>query len=82
EGWAREVVHRIQTARKEADLDYAARIRVRFRADDALAAAIAAHRDWIAGETLAVELAAADSAPDLKAAPVEGHVFSFIVEVT
>ncbi|MGH9380727.1 MAG: isoleucine--tRNA ligase, partial [Thermoanaerobaculia bacterium] len=42
EGWAREVVHRIQTARKEADLDYAARIRVRFRADDALAAAIAA----------------------------------------
>lgn len=81
EGWAREVVHRIQTARKEADLDYAARIRVRYRADDELAAAIEAHRDWIAGETLAVELAAGDTTPDLKAAPVEGHEFAFTVEV-
>ena len=55
EGLAREVVHRIQTARKDADLDYAARIRVRYAADEELGAAIATHRDWIAGETLAVE---------------------------
>ncbi|MGD2114874.1 MAG: isoleucine--tRNA ligase, partial [Acidobacteriota bacterium] len=53
EGLAREVVNRIQTARKEADLDYAARIRVRYRAGDELEAAIEAHRDWIAAETLA-----------------------------
>ena len=57
EGLAREVVNRIQTARKDADLDYADRIRVRYRADDALEAAIDTHRDWIAGETLAVEIA-------------------------
>ena len=31
EGLAREVVNRIQTARKEADLDYADRIRVRYQ---------------------------------------------------
>ncbi|MGH7341751.1 MAG: isoleucine--tRNA ligase, partial [Candidatus Rokuibacteriota bacterium] len=38
EGWAREVVSRIQTARKDADLDYADRIRVRYRAVEELEA--------------------------------------------
>ena len=57
EGRAREVVNRLQTARKEAGLDYADRIRVRYAAAPELEAAIAAHREWISGETLAVELA-------------------------
>ena len=81
EGWAREVVHRIQAARKDKDLDYADRIRVRFGADDELAAAIDAHREWIAGETLALELARVDGArEDLAPAPVEGHAFAFTIE--
>jgi isoleucyl-tRNA synthetase len=86
EGLAREVVHRIQTRRKEADLDYADRIRVRYRAAPELEAAIGAHRGWIAGETLAVELAAADGADEidelagLEAAPVESHDFALAVE--
>ncbi|MFQ5351013.1 MAG: DUF5915 domain-containing protein, partial [Thermoanaerobaculia bacterium] len=79
EGWAREVVHRIQAARKTADLDYADRIRVRYRADDELAAAIAAHHDWIAHETLAVELAAGDHQA-LEAAPVESMSFELAIE--
>jgi isoleucyl-tRNA synthetase len=79
EGLAREVVHRIQAARKDAALDYADRIRVAFRAAPELAAAIAAHRDWIAGETLAVELAERDGG-ELPAAPVEGHDFAFAME--
>ena len=54
EGWAREVVNRIQTARKEDDLDYADRIRVRYRAAPELAAAIETHRVWIAEQTLAL----------------------------
>jgi isoleucyl-tRNA synthetase len=79
EGLAREVVHRVQAARKDAALDYADRIRVRYRAAPELAAAIAAHRDWIAGETLAVELAEHDGVLD--AAPeVEGHDFALAVE--
>ncbi|MEZ5314504.1 MAG: DUF5915 domain-containing protein [Thermoanaerobaculia bacterium] len=53
EGRAREVVNRIQTARKEAGLDYADRIRVRYTAAPDLEAAIAAHRDWTSA-TLAV----------------------------
>ncbi len=77
EGLAREVVNRVQTARKEADLDYADRIRVRYRAGGELARAIETHRDWIARETLAVELALVeDGAGDLRPAPVEDHPFA------
>ncbi len=56
EGLAREVVNRIQTARKQADLDYADRIEVRFRASERLDQAIRKHADWIASETLTVGL--------------------------
>lgn len=79
EGRAREVVNRIQTARKEAGLDYADRIRVRYRAAAELEAAIAAWRDWIAGETLAVELAPG-GAGDLASAPVDDLDFALAVE--
>jgi isoleucyl-tRNA synthetase len=81
EGWAREVIHRLQSARKEADLDYADRIRVRYRADPELETAIDTHRRWIAGETLATELAAADGdAVELETNPVEGMNFAFSLE--
>jgi len=82
EGWAREVVHRLQTARKEADLDYADRIRVVYAAAPELEDAIAANRDWIAGETLAVELSpqrGVDSGV-LREAAVEGLAFAFALQ--
>ena len=56
EGRAREVVNRLQTARKEASLDYTDRIRVLYRAAPEIEAAIAAHRTWIGEETLALEI--------------------------
>jgi isoleucyl-tRNA synthetase len=83
EGLAREVVSRIQAARKDADLAYSDRIRVRYRAGEELARAIAEHRDRIAGETLAVELEAVAGGPgeeELPSAPVEGHEFGFMIE--
>ncbi len=86
EGCAREVVHHVQAARKEQDLDYDDRIRVRYRAAPELAAAIAVHGKWIAGETLAVELAedeedGADGAgADLHEAPVDGLAFAFRID--
>ncbi|MEM7481899.1 MAG: isoleucine--tRNA ligase [Acidobacteriota bacterium] len=84
EGLAREVVSRIQTARKEARLDYADRIRVTFRADDALRAAIETHRKWIAGETLAVEIEAASEGDDvqLTEATVDSHAFAFTITLS
>ena len=53
EGLAREVVNRIQRARKTMDLAYEARIDVSWNADGDLAQAIEEHAKRIAGETLA-----------------------------
>jgi isoleucyl-tRNA synthetase len=79
EGRAREVIHHIQALRKEADLDYADRIRVVYTAAPELEEAIAAHRDWIAGETLAVELTPAREVDSgvLRDAAVEELAFAF-----
>jgi isoleucyl-tRNA synthetase len=63
EGLAREVISRLQARRKALDLDYVQRIRVQYRAEGALAEAIAAHRVLIMEETLATALIAADALP-------------------
>ena len=51
EGWAREVVNRIQRARKERGFHVSDRIRVIYAGADEVAEAIAQHRDYVAGET-------------------------------
>ena len=56
EGLAREFVRRVQELRKQADLQVDDRIEVEFRATQRLEAAIAANRDYVMGETLAVRL--------------------------
>jgi len=81
EGWAREVVHRIQTARRDADLDYADRIRVAYEASDELSAAIRDHQDWICSETLTTELVtSSDADVSLQSAPVDELHFAFAIE--
>jgi len=64
EGLAREVVRRIQTLRKDANLDISDHIRVNYQASDQLAAAIQAFADYIATETLADHLEDAAPNPD------------------
>ena len=67
EGMAREVISRIQRARKTMDLAYEARIEVTWNAEGELAEAIEEHAARIAGETLAtgfVRAAAAASEHD------------------
>ncbi len=56
QGLAREVIRFIQEARKRAGLQVSDRIQIVLEAGPELTAAIAAHRDLIAGEVLAVEL--------------------------
>lgn len=56
EGLARELVRLVQDARKSAGLDVADRIEVTVEASGPVRDAIAAHRDWIAGEVLATAL--------------------------
>jgi len=64
EGLAREVVRRVQSLRKEADLNLDDRIRTTYQAEGELAEAVEAWRDFIAAETLSVELAAGSPAED------------------
>jgi len=80
EGRAREVIHRLQTARKEANLDYADRIRVRYRADGELAAAIEAHREGIGRETLAIEITSTRDEEDLQASTIDEFALFLSIE--
>jgi isoleucyl-tRNA synthetase len=77
EGLAREVVNRLQRARKSMALAYEQRIAVRYAAAGELAEAIRENADSIARETLAVELvpgsAAAGDGADVQQVEVEGE---------
>ena len=63
EGRAREIVHAIQNARKSAGLQVEDRIELWLAGDPQLIEAASAHRDYLTGETLALELSLNDSAP-------------------
>jgi isoleucyl-tRNA synthetase len=56
EGWAREIVHAIQAFRRDAGLQVTDRILLTLAGDERLVAAARRHQDYIAGETLAVEV--------------------------
>jgi len=66
EGLAREVVRRIQNLRKEADFDPDDRIVTRYQAEGELATAIEAWREFIAAETLSVELRSGEPEAGMK----------------
>jgi isoleucyl-tRNA synthetase len=56
EGLAREVAHRLQTERRAAGYEVSDRIAVAISGDPQPIAQLMPHRDWLAAETLAVEL--------------------------
>jgi isoleucyl-tRNA synthetase len=56
EGWAREIVHAIQAARREAGLDVSDRIVLTLDGDEDLVGAARAHETYVAGETLATQV--------------------------
>jgi isoleucyl-tRNA synthetase len=56
EGLAREVVHAVQGARREAGLDVTDRIELRLGGDPELLEAARAHERYVAGETLATSV--------------------------
>jgi isoleucyl-tRNA synthetase len=57
EGLAREVVHAVQAARRDAGLNVEDRIELTLAGDEELLRAARAHEDYVAGETLATSLA-------------------------
>jgi isoleucyl-tRNA synthetase len=56
EGLAREVVHAVQNARKEAGLEVTDRIELRLGGDPELVGAARGHEDYVAGEVLATSI--------------------------
>jgi isoleucyl-tRNA synthetase len=56
EGWAREVVHAVQAARRDAGLEITDRIALTLDGDEALLDAARAREPYIAQETLAVQV--------------------------
>jgi isoleucyl-tRNA synthetase len=56
EGWAREIVHAVQAARRGAGFDISDRIVLALDGDEQLLAAAREHEEYIAGEVLATEV--------------------------
>ena len=71
EGTARDVIRVVQQARREAGLAVADRIRLTIGADGDVADAVRAHQEFLAGETLAVDVVVVPAAHlDAPASPV------------
>ncbi len=77
-GLAREFVNRIQKARKDLDFNVADRIAVEYAVPATLAAAIEEHHDYIAGEVLALALAAGNASAGVEA-EIEGEHVRFVL---
>jgi isoleucyl-tRNA synthetase len=80
EGLAREVVHAVQNARRDAGLNVTDRIELRLGGDPELLDAARTHEDYVAGETLATSLSY-DSA-DGAEARIEGRELRIAVSAT
>jgi isoleucyl-tRNA synthetase len=79
EGLAREVVHAIQNARKEAGLNVEDRISLALAGAPELLDAVRAHEEYVTGETLATSLSY-DGAGGGEAAFIEGMPLTIAVE--
>ena len=77
-GMAREVVSKIQAARKALDLAFDARVKVSWAADGELAKALEEHAAYVAGEVLATSFVRG-AVGDAKAEDVDGQALSFAV---
>jgi isoleucyl-tRNA synthetase len=79
EGLAREIVHAVQAARRDAGLDVSDRIALTLGGDAALLDAARAHEDYVTGETLAVSISY-DGASAGTEVRIEGRELQIAVE--
>jgi len=81
EGLAREVVHAVQGARRDAGLAVEDRISLTLGGDDELLAAAREHEGYVAGETLAVSVSYDGALPDAVAiVEIEGRELRIALE--
>ena len=72
EGLAREIVHAVQIARKDAGLEITDRIALTLTGDEDLLAAAQAHQDYLANEVLATTVSY-DGTPNGATAKIDGR---------
>jgi len=72
EGYARELVNKIQFTRKEQDFDILDRIVVEWYGDDDIQAAIDKYNDYIMRETLSDELRRVNSSQNMQVYDING----------
>jgi isoleucyl-tRNA synthetase len=74
EGLVREVIHAVQTQRKALDLDFTDRVEITFATDSAdLRAALDAHLDVVAAETLATQAVVTAATGAGEPVDIDGH---------
>ena len=73
EGFARELVHRIQNMRKQAGFEVSDRITLSYRATPRLEQAISAFRDYIRTETLCLKFEAGDDGDFIVSEKINGQ---------
>ena len=78
EGFARELISKVQQLRKRMDLEMTDRIRLTVNCDEETGAAFTAHRDYIMGETLAEVFETTEDA--LESFKLNGHDTGINVE--
>ncbi|MCZ6824538.1 MAG: isoleucine--tRNA ligase [Gemmatimonadetes bacterium] len=74
EGMARELVNRVQRLRRDVGLEVSDRIELEIRGADVVEAAARAHRDYIAGETLAVRVRVGAGSRDEEGEWLDGEI--------
>jgi isoleucyl-tRNA synthetase len=79
EGLAREVVHAVQAARKNAGLDVEDRIALALAGDEDLLSAAREHQEYVTGETLATSLETGGAHDEAESAEIDGRRLSISV---
>lgn len=78
-GRARELLHQLQNARKDAGLDFADRIVLYFQGDPELLRSIDPHRPWISSELLAIEWHCLEEGEAGTSGEVDGLPYRFVL---
>ena len=79
EGWVRDVVRAVQTARKDAGLEVADRISLSLAGDEELLSAVGEHEAYLTGEVLATSLSLGNGAAEGSLSTVEGRELRVLV---
>lgn len=79
EGYAREMISRIQQMRKSNDFEMMDNIKIYYRCDDEFEAGISSHKDYIMSETLGVEIVK-DADKAYESHNLNGHDVDLFVE--